>query len=1312
MSTVGSSLRRSLLMSVPVWAVLVADGRADCQPAVPASGQTVTCTGTQTGGFVAPAGATGVIVNIQSGATVSGSQQTSGGNNPGNSTVRVNGTSTVNNAGTITNTAPVNRDNFGVNLYGSGITLNNSGTIALTSPAGSTTLRIYGAFTSVQGQPANTTFDNLAIVNSGTIRVEQNGNGIARGIYAGETIGALTVSNTATGLISATRGTTATASTSAVAAIDSDDNVKSVTVNNAAGGRITAAGANTQAIRGRASSFVINNSGAITSTDTTAGSAAIALYADDFAQRYTSTITNTATGVITGDVRNTDVDNQNAASPIDNRRSGTIANAGTINGNLIFGHGDQTITNTGRISGTITFLDVATAGAVAGSVNTINLGTGSSIGGDITARGLGTNAINLSGTGTLTGTVTGFTSLTQTAGAWTLGGGSTQNLSGNLTVAGGTLTLAAGSTQNVGGRIQVTGSGAQLTVNTTITDKTVLLSGSNTTVVNNGTLTGTGAAGRANNAGTRVYGVLADSSSGDIANVAVVNNGTIGVTENGVGISRGVYAGEDIASMTLTNNGRISATRSATSTGTAAVAAVDSDDDVVALTVTNRTGGQITGTGTGARAVQGRARSYTLVNEGTITGPAGGQAIVIYGAGNASLTNAASGTITGDVRLVDADSANPTNNRRNSTTLNAGRIAGNVVLGAGSHTLTNTGTITGGITLNDVAASVNTVNLGAGSVIGGAITAQGRGTNALNLSGTGTLASNVVGFTSLSQAGGAYTLAAGTTQTFSGGASVTSGSLTVNATLNAATRVGAAGTLGGTGTIGGNLTNAGTVAPGSAAAPTGTLTVTGTYVQAAGGTLQSAIAPAGQAARLAVSGTATLDGTVQVKPTAGGILPGTRYTVLTAQGGVRGAFAAATSDGTLPFLIRPVASQDANNAYVTLTQQSFALVAQTPNQASAARGLDAALASNPTALLALDSQSNAALAGILDRAAGQGYASMADPQLRAGRAFTDQLVSRAYTATFEPGPTQFTLPPTVYAADLPRRAPVPEPRVIETSRGYGVWATGYGQFGRVESTPNAAGRAETIAGFAGGIDLHPQVGTVLGISAGYGSVDVSLGRTGERAHTDNGQVGVYGGLTNGALYANAALGYARAEGRLDRAPVFAALQGNGGRGTISGNQFLSAGEAGYRVAYAPGQVVAPFVGFQVSTFDQDRGREVGGGLFNLNVAAQDFLSARTLVGGRLESSATLGGRVVTVAFKAAYVHDFADVSRTISAAFALAPAVPFAVTGRRLDRDRALIGLGIGTLLAPGLTGFVNYDAEVASTDSIQAVRGGLRYNF
>lgn len=1307
MSTMDSSLRRSLLLSVPVWAVLVADALANCQPATPANGQTVTCSGNQPTGFVAPAGVTGLTVNIAAGTGV-GAQQTSAGANPSFTNVRVNGTSVVNNAGAITNAAPLTRDNFGVNLAGDLSTLNNTGTISLTAPAGNATTRIYGAYSSA---PNGSQYASTTVTNSGTIAVTQNGNGIARGIYSGENTTLFTLTNT--GLIQAVRGTTATATTAAVAGVDSDDDTDRLVVNNAAAGRITATGANTRAISGRAAQFEINNAGTL--TNTSAGEAAIATFALNAGnagdattvRAYNTVITNAATGVINGDVRNFDQDLQTAATVVNLRRTGTLTNAGTINGNVAFGGGSQTVTNTGRISGNISFLDVA------GTVNTVNLGTGSSIGGNITARGLGANALTLTGSGTLTGTVAGFASLTQTGAgsAWSTAANSVQTLSGNLTVAGGNLTLGAGSTQNVGGLIQVTGSGAQLTVNTTLTNKTVNLSGSNTSVVNNGTLTGTGAAGRANTAATRVYGVLSNSTGADFANVSVVNTGTIAVTENGIGISRGVYAGENIASMTISNAGTISATRNGT--GTAAVAAIDSDDDVAALTVTNRAGATISGTGTGVRAIQGRAQSFTIANAGTITGPAGGQAIVVYGAGNAILTNAATGVITGDVRFTDADPQNATTaNRRNSATTNAGRINGNIFYGAGNQTLTNTGTITGGLTFNDGAASRNTVNLGTGSVIGGDIRANGRGINTLTLSGTGSLANFITGFTFLRQASGDYTLAAGANQTFSGGATVSGGRLTLNSILFADTLVGAAGQLAGTGVAFGTLTNAGIVAPGNSTTPYGTLGAL-SYVQQAGGTLQSAINPDGRAARLLVAGTASLDGTLNLVATPGTYLPNTRYTVLTARGGVSGNFAAVTDSAALPFLIVPTASTDANNAYVTLAQQSFALVAQTRNQANAARGLDAALANTPTALLAIDTMSNAGIAATLDRVAGQAYASLADPQLRSGRAFGSQMLSRAYAASTEAGPQSFTLPPTVYAADLPNRGPVPEPRLIETSRGYGLWATGYGQFGHVDATANAAGRSETVSGLATGIDFHPQAGTVLGIAAGYGSVDVSLNRTGERAHTDNAQVGVYGGFSQGALYGNLALGYAHADGRVDRSIGLAQLQPGGTRGNVSGDQFISAGELGYRIPATAQVVLSPFVGFQVNTFDQDRVVEGGTGLLTLNVAARDFLSARTLVGGRLETAtAILGGRPVSLWVKAAYVHDFADVNRTISSAFALAPTLPFLVSGRRLDRDRAIVGAGLSTELAPGLAGFVAYDAELASTDTIQAVRGGVRYNF
>ena len=378
MPNLGLTLRRSLLISVPAWAVMVSDALADCQPATPTNGQTVTCTGTQATGFIAPTAptvVTGLTVNVLAGASV-GVTQTGTGANPTFANVRVNGTSTVNNAGTLANTTPLNRDNYGVNLAGDLSTLNNTGTITLTAPAGNTTTRVYGAFSSA---PNGSQYASTTVNNGGTISVTQNGNGIARGIYSGENTTLFTINNT--GTIQATRGTTATASTAAVAGVDADDDTDRLVINNAASGRFIATGANTRAISGRAAQYEINNSGTI--TNTTAGEAAIATFALNAGnagdattvRAYNTAITNTATGVINGDVRNFDQDLQTAATVVNLRRSGTLTNAGTINGNVAFGNGNQVVTNTGRISGNITFLDVATAGAVAGTVNTVNLGT-------------------------------------------------------------------------------------------------------------------------------------------------------------------------------------------------------------------------------------------------------------------------------------------------------------------------------------------------------------------------------------------------------------------------------------------------------------------------------------------------------------------------------------------------------------------------------------------------------------------------------------------------------------------------------------------------------------------------------------------------------------------------------------------------------------------------------------------------------------------------------------------------------------------------------------------------------------------------
>lgn len=118
-----------------------------------------------------------------------------------------------------------------------------------------------------------------------------------------------------------------------------------------------------------------------------------------------------------------------------------------------------------------------------------------------------------------------------------------------------------------------------------------------------------------------------------------------------------------------------------------------------------------------------------------------------------------------------------------------------------------------------------------------------------------------------------------------------------SATLNTGTLTNT-GRLTGVGTVGGSVDNqTGTVAPG---ASPGTLSVNGNYSQGAGGTLEIEVegTGAGQFDKLAVGGSATLGGTLALKPSAGFVaaaVPGNSVQLLTYGGGRTNQFAATSS---------------------------------------------------------------------------------------------------------------------------------------------------------------------------------------------------------------------------------------------------------------------------------------------------------------------------------------------------------------------------------------------------------------------------------
>jgi uncharacterized protein with beta-barrel porin domain len=423
--------------SVHVFADLCRRGNHGCatclrglHAASPASGDTVTCTGTGNPAFIAGTGVTDLTVNINSGASITDLAETVGGSNPQFSSVFVNDDRTVTNNGTISPAvwALATRDNVGVNLNGSDTSLVNNNAISVTNNGSvSNTYRLYGVISSLPSTSSESKFDGVSVSNNGSITVTETGTatGVARGIYSGESIDDFTIDNY--GSVSVSRTTNVAYSSSTVlAAIDSDDDTDTLIVNNHEGANISATGADSYTVGGRAGDYQINNDGTITNTG---GKAAILIWLGGDDGDNTAEIDNSGTGVINGDVILSD-ELPLSPSATTYARNSSITNEGTVNGNFCYyGLGTHTLDNSGTITGNIvvdqtkyastsgespsfTFTNEGSLGGdititdVSSATNSITL-TGSGFNGNVTTTGNGSNSLTLIGASNLT-SVSGF----------------------------------------------------------------------------------------------------------------------------------------------------------------------------------------------------------------------------------------------------------------------------------------------------------------------------------------------------------------------------------------------------------------------------------------------------------------------------------------------------------------------------------------------------------------------------------------------------------------------------------------------------------------------------------------------------------------------------------------------------------------------------------------------------------------------------------------------------------------------------------------------------------------------------------------
>ena len=604
----------------------------------------------------------------------------------------------------------------------------------------------------------------------------------------------------------------------------------------------------------------------------------------------------------------------------------------------------------------------------------------------------------------------------------------------------------------------------------------------------------------------------------------------------------------------------------------------------------------------------------------------------------------------------------------------------------------------------------NDVSVGALSGLGGTIS-MGSGSLTVTEAIATTLAANITGTGGLSMVG-TGTLNLTGINSYTGPTSVTNGRLAVNGSITSDVTVGPAGTLGGTGIINGAVNVQGAVAPGNSI---GTLNVVGSYTQAPGSFYQVETNAAGQADLISVTGapgTATINGgTVTLTAASGVYAPSTTYTILTATGGVTGAYAGTSS--LFPFL-QPSLSYDANNVYMTLKPGGFAAGAQTANQAAVGRVLDWSVAGSSgdfaTVIGTMATYTSAQGQAAMNAISGQNYAGVGTANLGGGLMFMNT-VGQQMSAARGTGNSRDSRAALALACDVTCDSEGPSARPSPWS----VWGSAMGGTGSVAGGGNAATLTYNAGGFATGLDHRFDPRFLAGVGIGYASGSQWLGGFSGQGTTNSYQASLYASFTQAAFYLDGLVGYGYNDNQMMRQIVLPNLAARVAQGRAGANQLMGQVEAGYRIGLHERAAVSitPFARFEGTTVSQVGFSENGAGSLNLNVAAQTTGSARSVLGAEFAGAFGSDGREkLALQLRLGWAHEYASTSRPVTANFAGAPGSNFTVFGAAPQTDSAIFSLAANTVVAAGASLYLRYDGEMGAGTSSHALNGGLRVSW